>query len=266
LTAGVRTVAHHDIGAAGVFEIGSTLREARVRRNLTLQQAEEDTKIRVKYLQAMENEDFDLMPGPTYAKAFLRTYSGYLDLDANVMLQEYSSRGGQRDHEPFGGSSMLGAPRSHRGRNTLVFVAVICLLVLAVIYVLGIRNGGSGTPPPITKPNVLGIGASPSVTPSHTTTPRPTHTATTASNVVRVNAATGDCWMEVRAGSSTGTVLYSSTLAQGGVKVFHGKTLWLRLGNPAALTIRVGGQTQKPIHDAGPLDYIAKDGKLTRTV
>ena len=58
-----------------VFEIGNTLREARVRRNLTLQQVEEDTKIRVKYVQAMENEDFDVMPGATYVKGFLRTYS-----------------------------------------------------------------------------------------------------------------------------------------------------------------------------------------------
>ena len=49
--------------ASTVFEIGTTLREARVRRNLTLQQVEEDTKIRVKYVQAMENEDFDVMPG-----------------------------------------------------------------------------------------------------------------------------------------------------------------------------------------------------------
>ena len=135
--------ARHKRGPSSVFEIGTTLREARVRRNLTLQQVEEDTKIRVKYLQAMENEDFDLMPGVTYAKAFLRTYSSYLGLDANVMLQEYVSRGAYHgEHEPFGGSSMLGAPRSHRGRNTVVFVAVICLLVLGVIYVLGL--GGSG--------------------------------------------------------------------------------------------------------------------------
>jgi len=49
-----------------VFEIGSTLRETRVRRKTTLQQAEDDTKIRVKYIQAMENEDFELMPSPAY--------------------------------------------------------------------------------------------------------------------------------------------------------------------------------------------------------
>ncbi len=131
-----------------MFEIGNTLREARVRRNLTLQQVEEDTKIRVKYVQAMENEDFDVMPGATYVKGFLRTYSEYLALDPEVMIDEYRSRGVKTGEiqEPFGGVSMLGAPRSHRGRNTVVFVAVICLLVLGVIWILG-RNGGDTSPP-----------------------------------------------------------------------------------------------------------------------
>jgi cytoskeletal protein RodZ len=245
-----------------VFEIGSTLREARVRRSLTLQQVEEDTKIRVKYLQAMENEDFDVMPGPTYAKAFLRTYSSYLGLDANVMLQEYSSRGAQRDHEPFGGSSMLGAPRSHRGRNTIVFIAVICLLVLGVIYVLGMGSGGEGQEP-VTQPSVLGVG-SPSPSPSPKASPSPTRSATPAAGVVRISAADGDCWLEVRVGSSTGRVLYSSTMNEGATKVFRGKALWLRLGNPPAVRINVDGARMPRIAETGPLDYLARNGKLTR--
>ena len=245
-----------------MFEIGTTLREARVRRSLTLQQVEEDTKIRVKYLQAMENEDFDVMPGPTYAKAFLRTYSSYLGLDANVMLQEYSTRGAPRDHEPFGGSSMLGAPRSHRGRNTIVFIAVICLLVLGVIYVLGMGDGGEGNEP-ITKPSALGIDST-SPKPSAKPTVSPSKSATPATGVVRVSAADGDCWLEVRVGSSTGRVLYSDTMNQGVTKVFHGKALWLRLGNPPALLINVDGTKMPRITETGPLDYLAKDGKLTR--
>ncbi len=246
-----------------MFEIGSTLREARVRRSLTLQQVEEDTKIRVKYLQAMENEDFDLIPGTTYAKAFLRTYSTYLGLDANVILQEFSSRGAQRDHEPFSGSSIIGKPRSHRGRNTLVFVAVICLLVLAVIYVLGM-DGGDGDQGPVTKPSALGLtSASPSPSVSASAPASPSASAT-PSDEVRVSAADGDCWLEVRVGSATGRVLFSGTLNDGATKVFRGAALWLRLGNPPALRIRVHGTKVPRITETGPLDYLAKDGKLTR--
>jgi hypothetical protein len=99
-----------------VFEIGTTLREARVRRALTLQQVEEDIKIRVKYVQAMENEDWDVMPGVTYVKGFLRTYSTYLGLDPEVIIGEFRSRAvapSAEHHEPFGGSSVIGKPHSH---------------------------------------------------------------------------------------------------------------------------------------------------------
>ncbi len=123
-----------------MFEIGNTLREARVRRNLTLQQVEEDIKIRVKYVQAMENEDWDVMPGVTYVKGFLRTYSTYLGLDPEVIIGEFRSRAiapSAEHHEPFGGSSVIGKPRGHRGRNTIVIVAIVCLIALAAIYALG---------------------------------------------------------------------------------------------------------------------------------
>jgi cytoskeletal protein RodZ len=249
-------------GHIPLFEIGSSLREARVRRSLTLQQVEEDTKIRVKYLQAMENEDFDLMPGPTYAKAFLRTYSTYLGLDATVMIQEYGSRVAHvRDHEPFGGVSMLGKPHAHRGRNTLLFVAVVCLLVLAVLVVLG-REGGDATAPP-TKPSALGL-VSPSPSRSPTATPSQSATAAAAGDEVRVSAAEGDCWLEVRRGDAGGRVLFAATLKEGATKVFQGKTIWLRIGNPPALRINVGGTKIPPIDETGPLDYVASDGKLIR--
>ena len=243
-----------------MFEIGNTLREARVRRNLTLQQVEEDTKIRVKYVLAMENEDFDVMPGATYVKGFLRTYSEYLALDPEVMLDEYRSRGVKTAEiqEPFGGVSMLGAPRSHRGRNTVVFVAVICLLVLGVIWILG---RGSDTPPS-TKPGALGITSpSPSVSkpakPQKTTTP-------VVKGELRVSAPDAEIWLEVRRDGSAGAVLFSGTVKKGKTRVFVGDVLWLRLGNPSAVRLRVEGRKIKPMTDAGPVDYILKNGKLER--
>jgi len=245
-----------------VFEIGNTLREARVRRNLTLQQVEEDTKIRVKYVQAMENEDFDVMPGATYVKGFLRTYAAYLSLDPEVILDEYRSRGVKTGevHEPFGGVSMLGAPRSHRGRNTIVFVALICLLVLGVIWVLG-RD--SDTQPP-TKPGALGI-TSPSPSPSISKPAQPQKTsAPVVKGELRVSAPDGESWLEVRRDGSSGTVLFSGTVKKGKTRVFVGDVLWLRLGNPSAVRLRVDGRAIAPMKDAGPVDYIAKDGKLER--
>ena len=244
-----------------MFEIGTTLREARVRRNLTLQQVEEDTKIRVKYVQAMENEDFDVMPGATYVRGFLRTYSEYLALDPEVMVDEYRSRGVKTGEiqEPFGGVSMLGAPRSHRGRNTVLFVAIICLLVLGVIWILG--RGGAPTQPSTT-PGALGI-TSPSPSPSHSATPAPTHTPV-VNGELRISAPNGDSWLEVRKDSATGTVLFSGTVPKGKTKLFVGKTLWIRLGNPSAVRIKVDGRKAGLVNTANPVDYLVKDGKLVK--
>ena len=243
-----------------MFEIGTTLREARVRRKLTLQQVEEDTKIRVKYLQAMENEDFDIMPGKAYVKGFLQTYATYLGLDATIILDEYRSRAMPRDeHQPFAGSSVIGKPHGHRRRNTLAFIAVVCLLVLAVIVVLGY----TGTPVegPVVKPSALGLG-SPSASPKPSKTP--STSPTISSDVVKISASDGDCWMEARKGGSTGEVLFSGMLDEGGAKTFRQTALWLRLGAPAAVTIKAGSEVLPALEGADPIDVIIEDGKLTR--
>ena len=249
-----------------MFEIGNTLREARVRRNLTLQQVEEDTKIRVKYVQAMENEDWDVMPGVTYVKGFLRTYATHLGLDPDVIIDEFRSRGmspAAEHHEPFSGSSVIGKPRSHRGRNTIVIVAVICLLILGVIYALGLDRGRGGEPK--TKPGALGI-TSPSPKASTTPKPQTTKTAVPAwqKNLVKLTAAKGDCWMEVRRDSSTGIVLFSGTVKKGDVKKFKGKDIWISLGNPAVVHLEAAGKKVDIKSDVGPWSVEVIQGRVVQ--
>ncbi len=243
-----------------MFEIGTTLREARVRRKLTLQQVEEDTKIRVKYLQAMENEDFDIMPGKAYVKGFLQTYASYLGLDPTIILDEYRSRAMPRDeHQPFAGASVIGKPYGHRRRNTLAFIAVVCLLVLAVIVVLGYT--GQPAEEPVVKPSALGVG-SPSASPSPSA--KPSVTPTIASDVVKISATRGDCWFEARKGGSTGEVLFSNTLAKGTSKTLKATLLWLRLGAPEAVVIKAGSKQLPAVAGPGPVDVLIDDGVLTR--
>ena len=70
-------------------DIGQTLREARMRQKIDMTEVEAATKIRAKYLRALENEEWDLLPGPTFVKTFLRTYGEYLGLDARLLVEEY---------------------------------------------------------------------------------------------------------------------------------------------------------------------------------
>src|SRR5205807_8768430 len=75
-----------------MFEIGSSLREARLRQGLDFPEAEQATKIRGKYLRALEDEQFELLPAQTYVKGFLRSYAEYLGLDGQLYVDEYNSR------------------------------------------------------------------------------------------------------------------------------------------------------------------------------
>src|ERR1700691_6661318 len=70
-------------------EIGQTLREARMRERIDVSEIEAQTKIRAKYLRALENEEWDLLPGPTFVKSFLRTYAAALGLDGKALVEEY---------------------------------------------------------------------------------------------------------------------------------------------------------------------------------
>ena len=72
--------------------IGETLREARVRQRVNIEELEQSTKIRAKYLRALENEEFGLLPGPTYVKSFLRTYAEKLGLDPQLLLEEFRAQ------------------------------------------------------------------------------------------------------------------------------------------------------------------------------
>ena len=63
-----------------------------MRRRIDMTEVETATKIRGKYLRALENEEWDLLPGPTFVKSFLRTYAEYLGLDARLLVEEYRQR------------------------------------------------------------------------------------------------------------------------------------------------------------------------------
>jgi cytoskeleton protein RodZ len=126
-------------------EIGDQLRETRMRNRIDITEVEAATKIRAKYLRALENEEWDLLPGPTFVKTFLRTYADYLGLDSRSLVEEYRARYDRpaaQELTPFGTS--LGGRRSRPRR--LVFapwmaVLVGVLLLIGALYLLGTWGG-----------------------------------------------------------------------------------------------------------------------------
>ena len=113
-----------------MFEIGNSLREARLRKELDFPELEQGTKIRAKYLRALEDENFDQLPAATYVKGFLRTYADYLGLDGQLYVDEYNVRYGSGDEvlerRIRGGASQSRRPRPRHRRleSRIVWLAL----------------------------------------------------------------------------------------------------------------------------------------------
>ena len=136
-------------------EIGEMLREARMRRRIDMTEVESATKIRGKYLRALENEEWDLLPGPTFVKTFLRTYAEYLGLDPRLLVEEYRQRyerPSTQDLTPFSASRSRGRARNRRraaSMGPLLVIAACAAVLLGALWALGTwGDDEDGTPPP----------------------------------------------------------------------------------------------------------------------
>jgi cytoskeletal protein RodZ len=226
-----------------MFEIGGSLREARLKRNLTSADVQKAIRIRDRYLQALEEERWELLPGDAYVKGFLRTYADYLGLDGNLYVEEYNSRFARPDEpqlvperfarsdSPFGGVGFL---------RPLVVVAVIVAIVAGLAaWQLSSSSGDKQGAPPTTSVATT--------TASHHTTPRKKHHKHVAAALPRsavVVASRGNSWLWVRAGGASGPTVYEGTLLQGNtlpVSLKSGR-VWIRIGDPPSIDVRLGGK------------------------
>ncbi len=215
-----------------MFDIGSSLREARLREGLDFPELEQLTKIRPKYLRALEEERFDILPAPTYVKGFLRSYAESLGLDGQPFVDEYNSRFAVGDDEPVVRARRVPVQRRDRRAAHESRIAVLALLAIAIVTALVIAAWRFGGPEGETVPGLAAQGQG-------GTTQSVVPAAGHARLVVR--ASRGDSWMEVRAGSMAGRPLYSGTLEQGQRKEFQGRSLRLFLAAPKKVTVRLNG-------------------------
>ncbi|MEA2354843.1 MAG: cytoskeleton protein RodZ, partial [Solirubrobacteraceae bacterium] len=152
-------------------EIGAMLREARMRAHIDISEIESETKIRAKYLRALENEEWNLLPGPTFVKSFLRTYAEALGLDAKLIVEEFKlrhERPSEFDLQPIRATG-VGRERRPRPRPAVPGWLIGLILVaglIAALYALGNRNGSgtNATPPPKTAGTAHSRAVTPPVT------------------------------------------------------------------------------------------------------
>ncbi len=133
--------------------IGETLRDARMRRGLDVADVEDRTKIRAKYLRALEGEEWDQLPGPTFVRTFLRTYAEVVGLDPALLIEEY--RVSHQPEEPE--LAPLTGPPAAAGRERrrppgppprAVIAVVLAIAFVGFLLVLGFsadEPGGGST-------------------------------------------------------------------------------------------------------------------------
>ena len=213
-----------------MFEIGNSLREARLRRQIDFPQAEAAIKIRGKYLRALEDEQFEVLPAETYVKGFLRTYAEYLGLDGQLYVDEYNSRFVTGDDYEWrrANARRSNARPERRTRRTETNIVLVSLAVIAVLTVIVISAWTSSNKNPPTKAANRTVAHAPKVTPP----------------LLSVTPLRGSTHVTARVGTASGAIKFDGTLQTGNDPLaIRGKRLWVTIDSPENVRIEVRGKT-----------------------
>ena len=231
--------------------VGNRLREARGRRKLSLQEVEEATKIRGRYLQAIEDEDWDGLPSDTYARAFIRTYAALVGLDGERLAEEQRrDQGAARPGERLPRVDPRPRPVTRRRRRRVpswLATAAVLAVVVAVLVAVALSGGGEDGPESAAGP---GVGQARALTggagAGGESTARRGHSIELT--------ATGEVWVCLL--DAAGTPLLDAQILAPGETAgpFRSDSFTLALGN-GAVKMTVDGQQPRVPHPSNPIGF-----------
>ena len=201
-----------------MFEIGNSLREARERQGLGYPEIELATKIRAKYIRALEEEDFTSIPGDAYIRGFLRTYAEYLGLDGDVYVDEYASRfiTSWRDELPPRPERRRIRTRERHLERRAVLLVLAGIVLVTVLVFAAWQIPGSST-------HVPGLGTK-------------QHHHTTPTRQLVLHGVGRGTYVEVRR-SRSGKVDLQGTVEPGQSDRLPGNRFYLLVRTPAGLRV-----------------------------
>jgi len=224
---------------------GENLRRERDVRGVSLREIAEGTKISVRFLQALEEDRLDVLPGGLFPRAFVRQYALFLGLDPEKIVTEFVAAHGQ---PPAPERKIVPAPE-RRPRLSLGRVFLAAVAVLAVVLTFRRGREPERVRPEPTPP---AVAAAPAVLPTDRVYPSPElapAAAETSDGLVLTMTAQQDCWVEVRADGAT---VINRVLAEGESQRLeaHGEIV-LSVGNAGGLSIRVNDRPALPLGRSG---------------
>jgi cytoskeletal protein RodZ len=237
-----------------MFAIGSSLREARLRKGLDLAAASEATKIRSRHLLALEEEQFDVLPGQTYVRGFLKTYADFLGLDGQLYVDEYSSRFWIREEGPRTPRKVR-VRRKHHGRIELnmIVLTLVAIIGITALVIAAWKFGGTSST-------------------AQTQTPKTTPTAPTAVTrrslaTLVVQAVHGNSVVDVhvlRSAGRVGRLLFHGTLERGESQTFVQRYLWLSVSSPKHVALALNGGSPLALSGACPVTIAVTPQQITQ--
>lgn len=223
-------------GKGDAVSFGNWLRRERELRQVSLREISDETKISIRYLEALEEDRFDILPGTVFAKGFLRQYARYVGLDGDEVVNSYlSAQSGQRVDETSGGVHK----RRRRGEwLTGTLLASGLLVLLAAVAALAFyaersADGPEAAPPPVVAP------------PRPTAPAGPSRREVEATDVMSAGVKAtldfdGECWVEAVV---DGRRTVSELRVQGESLTLEGQeTIELTLDAPEVVHMEVGGE------------------------
>jgi cytoskeletal protein RodZ len=229
-----------------MFEIGSSLREARERLGRSFPDLERKTQIRSRYLMALEEENFDAMPALAYTRGFLRVYADELGLDGQLYVDEFNSRFSvsEEGSAPFRRRDVR--PPTRQSRRIASLAVVLTLGTIGIILALF----------------VFAFSKAPSTQTVSTPSANSSRTKPVPTTTVKITAVRGDVSVEVRSGGPGGGLLFGGTLIRGHSMPFRAARIWVKVS--AAQNIRwtlSGGTSVDTSNRFGPAIVLFTPGE-----
>jgi hypothetical protein len=242
--------------------VGPTIREARKRREIEISAVEEATRIRPRFLRAIENEEWDVLPGGVYTRGFVRTYAAYLGLDGDRLAEDYrreveeTSGGREPGLEPAQAEGKR-APSTRRSVGRTGWIAAAAVILIAVLAIIALPDGeGDGGTEVAHQPS-HGAGGAGGQEQALTTKPQ-------AGSVSLRLATSAEVWVCLLAAS--GKHLVDGQILAAGAQEgpFHSGSFTVSFGNGEVSMLIDGKEAEIPA-TASPIGYsIDSSGSLTQ--